>query len=269
MADASDPASGEVTTWHFGLIARWWANFNVDGPEIEFFRPYVAAGQPALDVGCGSGRLLVPWVVDGFDVDGVDASADMIGACREAAHKVGRDPALYVQPTHVLDLPRRYGAVIMCGSFGLGGSRVQDLEGLRRVRAHLQPGGVLALDYEIGEFDLERWSGWRARPADDTPPGQEQRRLGADGFYYALRHRVTAVDLEAGCVTRELQAWQWQGSDLVCRETHALVANVYSSAEIVAMLANAGFVDVRVVGGYHGGEPTSSDEFLVFLAHTA
>lgn len=25
-----DPAS--TTTWHHGLIARWWANFNVDGP---------------------------------------------------------------------------------------------------------------------------------------------------------------------------------------------------------------------------------------------
>ena len=77
--------STTATTWHHGLIARWWANFNLDGPEIAFFRSYVESGQPALDVGCGSGRLLVPWVADGLDVDGVDASADMIEACRYAA----------------------------------------------------------------------------------------------------------------------------------------------------------------------------------------
>ena len=92
-----------TTTWHHGLIARWWANFNLDGPEIAFFKSYVADGQPALDV--GSGRLLVPWVADGLDVDDVDASVDMIEACRAAARSAGCEPDLYVQPTDRLDLP--------------------------------------------------------------------------------------------------------------------------------------------------------------------
>ena len=86
----------------------------------------------------------MPWVADGLDVDGVDASADMIAGCREAAERVGRNPALYVQPLHRLDLPRRYGAIILCGGFGLGATRDQDLEGLRRLSAHLLPGGVVA-----------------------------------------------------------------------------------------------------------------------------
>ena len=266
MSDEHDAGARSVTTWHHGLIARWWANFNVDGPEIGFFRADAAAGRPALDLGCGSGRLLVPWVADGLDVDGVDPSADMIDACRAAARAVGREPALYVQPTHRLDLPRRYGAVIMCGSFGLGVTRAQDLEGLRRVRAHLRPGGLLALDYEIAEFDADRWRAWRPRPADGSPPAHAGRRLGPDGFHYALRHRVVALDLDAGRVTRELQAWQWRDDDLVGHETHELVVNVYSSAEIVALLAEAGFDDVRVVGGYHGGAPTGHDTFLVYRA---
>ena len=81
-----------------------------------------------------------------LDVDGVDASADMIDACRVAALTVGSEPALYVQPTHELDLPRRYRTIVSCGAFGLGGSRADDTEGLRRLHAHLLPGGVLALD---------------------------------------------------------------------------------------------------------------------------
>ena len=260
-----------ATTWHHGLIARWWANFNLDGPEIAFFGSYVATGQPALDVGCGSGRLLVPWVVDGLDVDGVDASADMIAACRAAARATGCEPALYVQPTHRLDLPRRYGTIVNCGSFGLGGSRSDDAEGLRRLRAHLLPGGVLALDYEVGEridyfLDDDRWRGWRPRAADETPPAPQMRRLGPDGFHYALRHRITAVDLTERCLTREMQAWQWHGDELVAHEAHDLVANVYSSDEIVALLTAVGFTDVRVLGGYHGGAPAESDGFHVFIA---
>lgn len=67
-------------------------------------------------------------------------------------------------------------------------------------------------------------------------------------------------------VTRELQAWQWRRDELVALETHALIANVYSSNEMVTLLAAVGFTDVRVLGGYHGGAPTELDGFHVFVA---
>jgi SAM-dependent methyltransferase len=171
-----------VVTWHHGLMARWWANFNLDGPEIDYFRSFVEAGQPALDAACGTGRLLVPWVGAGLDVDGVDASADMIACCREAADRVGRSPDLYVQPLHRLDLPRRYRSIVVCGGFGLGATRDQDLEGLRRLSAHLEPGGLLALDYEVEEFDPETWRTWQPKPPDPSPPVPAERRLGPDGY---------------------------------------------------------------------------------------
>ena len=266
VSDDRHGGSSTATTWHHGLIARWWANFNLDGPEIDFFRPYAAMGCPALDVGCGTGRLLVPWLAAGLDVDGVDASADMVAACRGAARAAGCDPALYVQPTHRLDLPRRYGAIVSCGTFGLGVSRADDAEGLRRLRAHLLPGGVLAFDYEVGEHDDGRWRRWRSRPADETPPAIPDRRLGPDGFHYALRHRVTGVDVAQRCVRRELQAWQWRDGQLVSHERHALVVNIYSSDEIVDLLASVGFTAVEVLGGYHGGVPAAGDRFHVFVA---
>ena len=59
----TDRAAGsEPSTWHHGLVAEWWAAFNTDGPEIGYFGGFVAEGQPALDAGCGTGRLLVPWL---------------------------------------------------------------------------------------------------------------------------------------------------------------------------------------------------------------
>ena len=266
MGDESESSTGEVTTWHHGLIARWWANFNVGGPEVDFFRSDVAAGQPALDVGCGTGRLLVPWVADGLDVDGVDPSADMIEECRTAAAAAGCEPTLVVQPVHQLNLARRYGAVVMCGSFGLGGTRAQDLEGLRRIRDHLRPGGSLTLDYEVTEFDPDRARDWRPTPPDTTPPPQSERRRAPDGFHYALRHRVASMDLEPASITREMQAWQWRYDGLVAHETWSIVINPYSREQIVGALAAAGFDAVTVVGGYHGLEPTGDERFLVYRA---
>ena len=43
-------APSEPRTWHYGLVATWWAEFHHGGPEIEFLRPLIEAGQPALDV---------------------------------------------------------------------------------------------------------------------------------------------------------------------------------------------------------------------------
>lgn len=41
----------EPQTWHHGLVTDWCAEFNTDGPEIDYFGGFVARGQPALDAG--------------------------------------------------------------------------------------------------------------------------------------------------------------------------------------------------------------------------
>ncbi|HEX2427261.1 MAG TPA: class I SAM-dependent methyltransferase, partial [Gaiellaceae bacterium] len=138
-------------TWHYGLIARYSAEFNDDfrPHEIPYFRKFIEDdGQPALDVACGTGRLLLPYLGAGLDVDGCDVSADMIAACREKAEHEGLEPNLYVQPMHELELPRRYRTLFVCGAFGLGSSRQQDVEALRRFHDQLEPGGTLLLDAE-------------------------------------------------------------------------------------------------------------------------
>jgi hypothetical protein len=101
---------------------------------------------------------------------------------------------------------------------------------------------------------------WTSRSASSTAIG------GADGFHYALRHRVVGVDVTERSVTSEMAAWQWRGDQLVAHETHRLVINVYASDEIVGLLAEAGFTDVQVLGGYHSGPPTPLDAFHVFVA---
>ena len=41
-------------TWHHGLVAQWWAEFNEGGPEVPYFQKLIERyGQPDLDVGCG------------------------------------------------------------------------------------------------------------------------------------------------------------------------------------------------------------------------
>ena len=244
-----------MSTWHHGLVARWWAEFNRDGPEIEYFRTFVAAGQPALDAGCGTGRLLLPWLRDGLDVDGCDVSADMLAECRRLADAEGLEPALYRQALHELDLPRRYRAIVACGVFGLGSTRAQDAEALRRFHDHLEPGGLVALDVEVTGDYLEV----EPQPAR-IGPGRERHR-GSDGAEYSLRGRIVEVDRADRRLTRAIQAWQWRNGELVAEEEHFLTESLYQRDELVTLLEAAGFVEVEV----RSGASAWGHDMLVFL----
>jgi SAM-dependent methyltransferase len=258
-------------TWHYGVIARYWAEFNTDGPEIEYFRRFVEPGQPALDVACGTGRLLVPWLRDGLDVDGVDISEDMLDHCRARAEREGLSPRLYAQAVHELDLPRRYRTIVVCGGFGVGSSRERDVQALERFHAHLEPGGTLVLDNEVPWANRRLWRYWteegRAElPAEWRPPGG--RRVGSDGAEYELRSRALSLDPIAQSVTLEMEAKMWRHGELVAEERHSIDLMLYFTDELVLMLERAGFGDVEVRGGYDDAPPGGQHEFLVFSGRT-
>src|SRR5258706_6845677 len=126
----------DAGTWHHGLMARWWAEFvaTAEPEELDYARAAIRKfGEPALDLGCGAGRILIPMLADGFDVDGSDVSADMIEQARGLAAKSGFSPRLSSEPAHALDLTRIYRTIYMCGVFGIGGRRDHDREALRRI----------------------------------------------------------------------------------------------------------------------------------------
>ena len=71
--------------------------------------------------------------------------------------KGGRSPNLYCQAMHELDLPRRYRTIFVCGGLGLGSTREQDQQALRRLYEHLKPGGRLVLDNEVPYSNATQW----------------------------------------------------------------------------------------------------------------
>lgn len=260
----------EPQTWHYGIVAKWWSEFNRDGPEVDYYRRFVEAdGQPALDAGCGTGRLLLPWLREGLDVDGCDVSPDMIELCRLEAEREGLAPALFVTAMHELDLPRRYRTIVVCGAFGLGSTREQDGEALRRLYEHLEPGGTLLLDNEVPYSSAERWQYWleegQARLPEDWRPSEELRR-GSGGADYRLSARVTELDRLDQSVRFELRAEVWRDGEQLAREEHSLTMRMYFRDELVMMLERAGFGEVDVRGGYAGDEPTGAHDTLVYAA---
>jgi SAM-dependent methyltransferase len=251
-------------TWHYGLVARWWAEAGRAEPEeLAYYRAVIARfGEPALDLGCGTGRLLVPLAADGVDIDGADVSADMLGHALAAGRTAGVDLAGRLSRTtfHDLDVPRRYRTVVCCDSFGIGGSRERDEAALRRVHACLEPGGAFVVSMDVPPPD----PGWSLAPSD-WPAARPRARL-ADGDELELRSRTAAWDPATAVETMEIRALLWHDDALVAEETGTLHFTWYRPDELRAMLAAAGFADVAVEGRYTGRPADPGDETVVMVA---
>lgn len=256
-------------TWHYGLVADWWAEFYTDGAEIDYFGRFVERGQPALDAGCGTGRLLLPWLRAGFDVDGCDVSADMVDRCREKALHEGFHPTLFVQPLHLLDPPRRYRTIIACGVFGLGSTRAEDQEALRRFHRWLEPGGTLALDNEVPYAYAKRWPLWTKKQRLGLPepwPTQGDRRRARDGSEHELRTRAIDLDPLDQSLTLEIRADRWLGETHAGRDERTISIRMYFRDELLLMLQQAGFASTVVRGDYTDEEANGDNDFLVLIA---
>jgi SAM-dependent methyltransferase len=233
---------------------------NLDAPEIEAYRDYIDPDGPMLDAGCGAGRLLVPWLRLGFDVDGCDASADMIDRCRERAHGEGFEPRLWVAPLHMLGAPRRYKTIVVCGVFGLGSTRAQDEQAIRVLYDALEPGGTLVLDNEVPYSHAERWSWWAERPELPRPWSSEpDRGTVTDGSELALSARAVDVDPLDQSLRLQIRAEKSSNGAVIAREEHELTMRMWFRDELVMAMRHAGFRSVDVA-------PGAEEDFLVYVA---
>ncbi len=272
MSQREDAGRHEPLTWHYGLMARWWAEFMQAEPaELAFYRTAIERlGQPALDLACGAGRLLVPLMEAGLDVDGVDVSPDMLAQADKLAAARGLHPTLTAQPIRELSLARRYGTIFICDSFGIGGPRSDDLEGLRRVLAHLEPGGALVFSHHLPYGDEEsewlRWLPQRHGGAEPWPEAGDRRRATDDDeLELVFRERSWDPLLQRSIL--EVRIRRWRDHQLVAQEEeHAIVLSAYFAQEVVTMLETVGFVDVEIQNAYTGAPATGDDTHVVFVA---
>jgi SAM-dependent methyltransferase len=266
--------SSESGTWHYGLVARWWAEFNVaTSEELDYFQGAVRRfGEPALDLGCGTGRILIPLLVDGIDVDGSDVSADMIAEAQSQAARQGFAPHLVVQPLHELDLSRAYRTIYMCGVFGIGGSRDRDREALRRAYHHLEPDGALLITNHHLPYASryeKRWARWLPGHRGDLPvdwPVTGDRKRAADGDEIEILSRLAKLDPLEQTATLEMRVRLWRRDQVLGEEAYILDQCLYFAQEVRVMLGEAGFRDVSIEGGFTGLRATPDDTVLAFVA---
>lgn len=226
-----------------GVVAEAYDVFLPPDPswnELPFYRDALARG-PALELGCGNGRLLLAYVAEGFDVEGVDSSADMLALCRAHADEQGLDVTLHEADWVTLDLGRRYQTLYNpAGSFALIHEVDAAHAALAAWRSHLEPGGRLMLTMgAMPEKDRNASWEWRIRRTGTRE---------SDGVTFMVHEALHAdSDGEIQDTLQRYDVWEPDGS-LRASFVRRGRLRWWTQEQLEGALRDAGFVDV-VSGG--------------------
>jgi SAM-dependent methyltransferase len=217
-------------------------------------------GGPVLEIGAGTGRVLLPLAEAGHEVVGMDNSTAMLerAVARLAARPDLRDRVRLVETDMTgFDLVRDFALVIIAGrSFQHVTEPDAQRAALLAIRRHLRPGGTLILDLFDPNFELMLAAG-------PTHHASAEAIDPASG--YLIRRTVAARsnDFAAQTTTETLlfQRLNREGAEIEREET-SWTLRWSTRQETAYLLELCGFQPVEQYSDFLGSPPQYGREQL-------
>ncbi|UCM88678.1 methyltransferase domain-containing protein [Streptomyces marincola] len=211
------------------------------GEDAVFARVVARAGGTALELGSGTGRLLLRLLGAGHSVHGLEISEEMTARCRAAAARQGLSPVVHRGSFAPLDGALSGYAAMYCplNAFSFVIDDELARASLRGYAAALETGGTLAITGSAGDpAALRATAGWVRRP--DVPVDEahvarveERRTAEAAGRHLRVERIVELVDA-AGTVRARQEGTQ--------------LRRLRPMSELAELFDEAGFTDLHAIG---------------------
>jgi SAM-dependent methyltransferase len=218
--------------------------------DVGFFVEMArASGGPVLEVGCGTGRVLIPTARAGIEIVGLDLSPFMLAICREhLAHEPPdvRGRAHLIEGDMVgFDLGREFALITLPFRPFQHLTTVDDqMACLRTLRRHLAPDGRLVLDlFNPSIVHLAAPS--RMEEYEDIPQFEMP-----DGRRVTRHARVAARDYFNQVQDVELIYYVVHPDGRQERLVHAFPMRYLFRFEAEHLLARCGFAVEAIYGDY-------------------
>ncbi len=219
-------------------------------PDVDFFvEAAVDAGGPVLEVGCGTGRILIPTARAGVRITGFDLSPHMLAVCRrklaEEPEEVQQRVDLVEGDMRSFDLGRKYRLITLpFRPFQHLISVGDQLDCLHTLHRHLEADGRLILDL---------FNPWLERLVRDNV-GQElegeEPFTTPDGRYVVRKHKIVSRDYFQQVNQVELIYYVTHPDGREERLVQAFPMRYLYRFEAEHLLVRAGFAVEHLYAGY-------------------
>jgi SAM-dependent methyltransferase len=233
--------------------------------DMDFYLDLCRRSGRTLELGCGTGRILIPAAEAGSEIVGLDISGHMLERCREklAAQPKAVQERIQLAHTNMVDftLDGLFDLVIIPFRALQHLVAVEDQLGcLRCVHKHLRPGGRLVFD--VFQVDLRKI---RTAKIGEEIEDVEEFELG-DGRRLRRTHRFTSMH----------RALQWNGIEIIYylterdgqvkRLSHSFPFRYFFRYEVEHLLHMSGFRVVAVHGDFDRSPLEDDSPEMIFVA---
>lgn len=243
------------TTWAdvYDIIYK---NRFEDEDEFTFYESqFSTVEQPILEMACGTGRLLVQFVEEGYTVHGSDISQDMLSKTREKLQAKGLETKLYQGDSKTLSLDQKYGCIYYPFS------SLQHLTGLdsqkqvfSNVYTHLQQDGKFIFDLPKPSFEYIK---------EKYGKLLSETKI-VDGTEYKIEHwSQISNEAEMQCELNQ-RVIDTDSNTIVFEDTYTL--SLLPKQQLCLLLEQAGFTEYTFYGDYTDEVFTDEHTRLVCVA---
>lgn len=219
-----------------------------------------AAGGPVLEIACGTGRIFIPCLQAGVDIEGLDLFEPMLARLRTKAAALGLTPTLYQGDMKDFSLPRRYSLVMITfNAFIHNMTQDDQISCLTRCREHLAPGGRLVFDTFFPGLEIVG-AAENTRVLEGEIP-HPQTGLPMRMFDTRTFDRVAQTQHSIN----ELELLAADGSIASVIRSEVSSRYIYKN-EMELLLKAAGFARYEICGDFAGAALTREDQPMIVSA---
>ena len=245
--------SSNYTSLEAELHDVFWSS--EESPEFEWLDSLLK-NHPglALEIGCGSGRLLLPLIKSGHTIEGLESSHEMLEMCRSSAALESLSPVLHLGDMTTFTSENPYHCVLVPAfTFQLSEEPMATLKNFKKL---LIPGGLLYLTVFIpfAEIDGEL-------PENEWYPDHDLDL--PDGRHASIQTRHQ-IDRKNRILKREHHYRLTAGNN--AREHHSEQSiRWFTAHQLAKLIAEAGFIVETAVADFDDQQPVDEASQIITL----
>ncbi len=224
--------------------------------DVEFYMNRLESCKGAiLEPATGTGRILIPLLEKGLNVDGFDSSKDMLNICKNNCRKRDLNPKLFEAKMESFSQDTKYDAIIVpTGTFLLLHKRADSIKALQNFYKHLSNGGRLIVDISlqtdisIGTVSTKTWEC-------------------SNGDIITLENKIVEVDYINQYTISHGRYEKWREGVLLQTELEYFPLRWYGVEEFKLILESIGFKNIVISSDYKLEQyPSNFEEIITFEA---
>ncbi|MCT8262476.1 class I SAM-dependent methyltransferase [Proteus terrae] len=226
--------------------------------DVEYYQERLKdVNGKILEPAVGTGRILIPLLKAGFNVEGFDLSDEMLYFCMEnlrrngySQDKVTKDNLLTFQVETLVD-----AIIIPTGTFLLLDSETKALQSLQQCYNALNPGGRLLIDISLAHTFTQ---GQCSSRQFETP----------EGDLITLQIVNAEIDYINQLTVSHHRYDKWRNGKIIESEWEVFKLKWFGVYEFKRLLESIGFDKITISGDYqYLREPNNETEIITFEAY--